>query len=299
MELLRKWAGSKVVSTIGAIALVVGFLCTQMEEHMQRVFGAWLEPVCSASVLVGAILAYLGASPADPRARALTRRGRAKQELRRAQAESLGSGRRHTDEHVSLDPSGAVPTAEPLALVDDERSDGSTRPAVPAGLLSGVSNRWAALAEPRRGIMLHYDASGSDAGALSWLRDPRCKVSYNWLVLDNGTVEEIAPREARAYHAGECRPSGTGPMYTYANSAFYGVAIAATDGETVTPAQEEAVVALCAELCREHTWNPAHSIVGHDTEAWPRGRKHDPTGSNPAKPVMSVARIRRLVASRV
>ena len=49
------------------------------------------------------------------------------------------------------------------------------------------------LKEPRRGVMLHYDASTSDAGSRMWFKDPRCRVSYNYLVLDNGDYVVIAP----------------------------------------------------------------------------------------------------------
>lgn len=156
------------------------------------------------------------------------------------------------------------------------------------------------LHEPRAGVMLHYDASASDAGAVAWLRDdPRCHVSYNWLILDDGSQITIAPMEARAWHAGVCQSSNPDQLpYKDANSAFYGLAIAATDGQQVTDAQKRAVVRLSTGLFIRHRWNRSGElwrIVGHDTEAWPRGRKHDPTGSTPAHPVMSVAEIRELV----
>lgn len=154
------------------------------------------------------------------------------------------------------------------------------------------------LREGRTGVMLHYDASASDAGAVAWLRSAECRVSYNWIILDNGGQVTIAPTDARAYHAGVCRPSAEAPPYRDANSAFYGVAIAATDGEKATEAQKQAVVHLCVALFQRHGWDrqtELHRLVGHDTEAWPRGRKPDPTGSNPASPVLSVHEIRNRV----
>lgn len=156
------------------------------------------------------------------------------------------------------------------------------------------------LREPRMGVVLHYDASASDAGAVAWLRSDACRVSYNWIILDNGAQVTIAPMDARAYHAGVCRSSDPRLPYHDANSAFYGVAIAATDGDLATPLQKQAVVNLCVGLFRRHGWDRQSEgwrIVGHDTEAWPRGRKHDPTGSNPLRPVMSVQEIRNLVAA--
>ncbi len=158
------------------------------------------------------------------------------------------------------------------------------------------------LREKRQGILLHYDASASDPGAVAWLRDdPRCHVSYNWLILDSGAQVTIAPMDARAWHAGVCRPSDPARLpYTDANSVFYGIAIAATDGDVVTKVQQAAVVNLCVALFKRHRWNRKTQlwrISGHDKEAWPRGRKHDPTGSKPEKPVMDVSKIQELVSA--
>ena len=157
------------------------------------------------------------------------------------------------------------------------------------------------LDEPRKGVMLHYDDSGSDTGGVEWLtHDPRCHVSYNFLVLDRGDVVEIAPPACRAWHAGVCRPSDPAHLaYRDANSAFYGVAVAAKAGDEVTVQQLGAVVELCQRLARLHGWDLAAEpwrLTGHDLEAWPRGRKIDPTGPDPAHPVLDLAHVRRLAA---
>lgn len=151
------------------------------------------------------------------------------------------------------------------------------------------------LREPRVGIMLHYDASASDAGSLSWLRNPASGVSYNWLVTDDGEVHEFAPRDKRAWHAGKCRPSHGTPHYVDANSAFYGISVSATAGERATTEQKASIVLLCYQLFAYHGWSVCSAnsrIVGHNTEAWPRGRKVDPEGPDPSNPVLSVAEIR-------
>lgn len=130
----------------------------------------------------------------------------------------------------------------------------------------------------RIGIMLHYDASTSDAGGIAWLKSPDCKVSYTWAVRDDGSVVEIAPENARAYHAGVCKPSSDRLAYTDANSAFYGIALTAKAGDEVTPAQFESVLTLCRRLYAKHGWPLLETwrITGHAAEAWPRGRKADP-----------------------
>lgn len=141
-----------------------------------------------------------------------------------------------------------------------------------------IRPNWNARTEPPIGVLLHYDESASDAGALAWFHDPRCQVSYHYLVRDDGTVHEIAPRGKRAWHAGACRPSDPVRMsYRDANSAFYGVAIAANHKDTATEAQVASVVRIIKALFLENGWpfTEVWRISSHHLEAWPRGRKVD------------------------
>src|SRR5690348_17316293 len=97
------------------------------------------------------------------------------------------------------------------------------------------------LAARRRGIMLHYDDSARDDWALEWFQDPRCKNGYTWLVLDDGSLVELADPALRTPHAGPC-------LVPRANSAFYGIS-AATDGLVpATPAQLETIIRVCVEV---------------------------------------------------
>ena len=157
----------------------------------------------------------------------------------------------------------------------------------------------ARLFEPRVGCLLHFDGSASDRGAVAWFADPRCAVSYQVLITDDGVVHRLAPDDARAYHAGVCQPSDREHYpYADANSAFYGVAVAATDGDVVTAKQFQSVVETCVGYYRRHGWGPDEMgrITGHSAEAWPRGRKHDPEGSW-AVPVLDVGQVRAAVAT--
>ncbi len=46
--------------------------------------------------------------------------------------------------------------------------------------------------EPRLAICLHYDGSGSDAGAKGWFQHPDAwNVGYQYLVLDDGIVVDF------------------------------------------------------------------------------------------------------------
>lgn len=155
-----------------------------------------------------------------------------------------------------------------------------------------VEGPWGERTEERVGIMAHY-TGGSDYSGLNFLLfDPACRVSYNWLGLDDGTVVSVAPKDARAWHAGVCRRSKHAPAYTDANSAFYGYAIAAMPGDLVTDAQLAMFVQTAAALFREHGWHAddvGSRITDHAAEAWPRGRKVD-TGD-----VLPLDLLRRLV----
>lgn len=165
----------------------------------------------------------------------------------------------------------------------------------------------AVLRERRHGVMLHYDGSGTDAGAVAWFSDPRCNVSYNRLVLDDGSYVIIAPDNTRAWHAGHCRSSNPARLpYQDANSAFYGIAVATDDVHGVTALQKLAVAWLTRRWFHREGWDPTETwrIVGHSSEAvygpdhpkaGQRGRKTDPEGADPRHPILSVADIRTLV----
>jgi len=169
------------------------------------------------------------------------------------------------------------------------------------------NGRWGALHEERLGVMVHFDGSGSDAGAVAWFADARCAVSYQLLVLDDGSFVRIAPDDHRAWHAGHCRTSDPERLpYKDANSAFFGVAVATTDGVDVTALQTLTVAYLVWRYFVEHGWplEETWRIVGHSSEAvYPtghakagqRGRKTDPEGTAPKNPILAVEDVRKLV----
>ena len=121
-----------------------------------------------------------------------------------------------------------------------------------------------ALAAPRGGVMIHYDDSSRDDWALDWFSDPRCTNGYTWLVLDDGSVIELADPGMRTPHAGPC-------VTKNANSHFYGIA-AATNGRVLaTPEQVESIVACLVPILIQHGWTDPSDlstrIVGHDEQA--------------------------------
>jgi hypothetical protein len=171
------------------------------------------------------------------------------------------------------------------------------------------------LACGRSAVMLHYDDSARDDWALAWFYDERCHNGYTWLVLDDGSVVELADPALRTPHAGPCREPN-------ANSRFYGLSAATNGLVPATPAQLEAMVATCVALFRFHAWRREEvmaRIQGHDAQAvwtpaytraaglsdetgralWGRlGRKVDPTGvRKDRRPIIDVNQVRAAVAA--
>ena len=108
----------------------------------------------------------------------------------------------------------------------------------------------------------------------------------------------VTPEEARAWHAGVCTPSSTQLKYADANSALYGLAIAANGSDTVTPAQLAAAVAICRRLFEKNGWplTDGWRITSHSAEAAPRGRKVDCEGQRATK-VLDPAAVRTAVGA--
>jgi len=142
-----------------------------------------------------------------------------------------------------------------------------------------VPYNYGKLREKRIGILLHWDGSGSDAGAVNWLtKHPDCRVSYNALITDDGQHIKVAPDDARAWHAGTCTPS-KGFKYKDANSAFYGLAFASKSGDTITRLQLIAAVKVARQWFGEEGWPLTDSwrVTDHKTET----RRPDGTHRKP------------------
>ena len=167
----------------------------------------------------------------------------------------------------------------------------------------------------REGVMLHYDDSTRDDWAVEWFDDPRCTNGYTWLVLDDGSVVELADPALRTPHAGPC-------LEPNANSRFCGVSAATNGLVPATQAQLAAIAVTCIALFRLHGWKGnevATRIQGHDAQAvwtqaytraaglsdeagralWDRlGRKVDPTGvRKDRRPIIDVNQVRAAVAA--
>jgi N-acetyl-anhydromuramyl-L-alanine amidase AmpD len=92
-----------------------------------------------------------------------------------------------------------------------------------------------------KAIVLHH-SGGSYAGGVSWIRNPKSRVSYHVLVAPDGRRTVFANPEQRTWHAGRSEWRGRGDL----NSWSVGAAFAGNTWET--PLTEDAMASMCEYL---------------------------------------------------
>jgi N-acetylmuramoyl-L-alanine amidase len=118
-------------------------------------------------------------------------------------------------------------------------------------------------------IVLHYTAMASCQAAAERLCDPEAEVSAHYLIDYDGTVQELVPEEARAWHAGAGRWRGLDDM----NSRSIGIELANDGAEPFAEPQMAALESLLAGIMAR--WSiPAEAVIAHSDMA--PGRKTDP-----------------------
>ena len=69
-------------------------------------------------------------------------------------------------------------------------------------------------------IVLHH-SGGSYAGGVSWIKDPKSRVSYHCLVAPDGRRTVFAPPTARTWHAGKSSWKGRGDLNSWSVGASF------------------------------------------------------------------------------
>jgi N-acetylmuramoyl-L-alanine amidase len=125
---------------------------------------------------------------------------------------------------------------------------------------------------PIRLIVLHADASPSEASTLAWFVDPASKVSYHILIGRQGTVYRIVEESRRAWHAGKSEWPGMRDV----NGSSLGLSFANRhDGkEALTPIQMTVARDIIADWKARY---PIEAVTTH--AAVSPGRKTDPLHS--------------------
>jgi len=123
-------------------------------------------------------------------------------------------------------------------------------------------------------IVLHHTGTQNGKGDLSWMRNPKSKVSAHYMIDTDGKIYQLVGDNKRAWHAG---PSALHGVPTDVNSRSIGIEIVNKgDGKTAfTDAQYKSLTQLTGFLKQEYKV-PMKNIVGHADVAVPKGRKDDP-----------------------
>ena len=122
-------------------------------------------------------------------------------------------------------------------------------------------------------VVLHYTASLSFTGTVSWFLNPASEVSAHYLVGRDGEIAQFVDEADIAWHAGKAAewPAGTGGV----NSRSIGIELVATATSGYTGPQVGALWTLLAGIVRRHQIAP-ENVVGHK-DVLP-AQKIDPDG---------------------
>lgn len=147
------------------------------------------------------------------------------------------------------------------------------RPDSPLASALAPSPNFGARQAPVDMLLLHYTGMESAQAAVDLLRDPAAEVSCHYVVLEDGTVVQMVPEAARAWHAGV----SSWEKVTDTNSRSIGIEVVngghAFGLPDFPPPQIEAVIALCRDIVERYAIR-ADRVLAHSDVA--PGRKEDP-----------------------
>lgn len=124
-------------------------------------------------------------------------------------------------------------------------------------------------------IIIHFTASSTAEGAISWMLNPSSKVSAHLHLDKKGNFVQLVEFNKRAYHAGKSEYKGISDL----NYHSIGIEIqnrGKVNGvyEDYTLEQIKSVIEVCKALVKAYP--TIVGITGHENIAMPRGRKDDP-----------------------
>ncbi|MFQ5612235.1 MAG: N-acetylmuramoyl-L-alanine amidase [Anaerolineae bacterium] len=122
-------------------------------------------------------------------------------------------------------------------------------------------------------IVMHATANGSLERVVDWFNNPAARVSAHYTVGKDGRIVQHVRDRDRAWHAGKSEWQGRKSL----NGWSIGIEMVNwNNGQDPYPEpQHQAVVQLCAYLCRRYNIRP-DLIIGHRDVS--PGRKTDPLG---------------------
>jgi N-acetylmuramoyl-L-alanine amidase len=123
-------------------------------------------------------------------------------------------------------------------------------------------------------ILLHYTASLSMAGTVSWFQNPASQVSAHYVIGRDGSVVQMVHDADIAWHAGrEAVWQGQG----FVNGRSIGIELVGTAESGFTAEQLGALWVLLTDLCRKYQVRPDRVVGHHDVLP---AQKIDPDGTH-------------------
>lgn len=116
-------------------------------------------------------------------------------------------------------------------------------------------------------LIMHFTASSTASGAISWLTDPKSKVSAHLHIDREGNIVQMVDFNKRAYHAGKSEWKGQSDL----NWHTIGIELQNTGTQEYTEKQIQSLVEANRAIVREYG---IKEIVGHSDIS--PGRKTDP-----------------------
>ena len=121
-------------------------------------------------------------------------------------------------------------------------------------------------------VIIHGTGSTSDEGTLSWLQDPRSKVSYHYLIGLDGKIYQCVAEQHKAWHAGRSTWHGR-EIAGSVNPISVGIALTSDGSEPYTWPQYDSLANLLTDVMARYRI-PPNDVRGHNEVA--PGRKVDP-----------------------
>lgn len=118
-------------------------------------------------------------------------------------------------------------------------------------------------------LVLHYTGMRNAEAALERLCDPGAQVSAHYVICPRGTLFQLVPEEARAWHAGAGGWAGLSDI----NSRSIGIELVNTGAQPFPEPQMQVLEALMRDLMARHAILP-RDVIGHSDMA--PARKDDP-----------------------
>jgi len=126
----------------------------------------------------------------------------------------------------------------------------------------------------RRYIILHANGASTES-SINWFKDPDARVSYHYLVTQDGVIFQFVDEGKRAWHAGVSRWQDDSDL----NDLSVGIAVESVDGteSDLTALQINTLRTLIIDIAERHGIPTAHVLAHKEVSP---GRKVDPIHIN-------------------